>query len=523
MTMTAAVPSGAVARDRTSPFGTLEGLALTADGNRDGRVDLRDWYEAPATWSWRDGGAFVLANLDDDDRDGRRDCDDDRVNGPDDEADLATLCAWVGDDVFGRTARLRLSVTAGADHVRVFDGADRRALDLPVDLSRPAPKTVWLVEARRYAGRGWNGRVGLQVEALAEDGAVVARAAPILRVAPWVMLPNSAPTAAVHVATGRYANGTFLDGLRRACTAAGAELRRPYATDDWKEMWMQDTMEIGYSQLPGRPPVHVVLRANRNGDRYPGTLLGPGMGYLVVGRYRALSGGDQWADWYGNLAVSHPVPKWPLGRIYYGRNVTTGVTLHPEVVEFVVAQEVQAPFWVDTSWLVIKHVDEILTWVPAPDGTARLCVASPRRADALVPGQYGPYNKGIQAAVDTMLDGGTYVVGGVAESYPGVLALLGLARTAVIELPVLYTNGHPDWSSPINSLFLNGTVVAGNAYVPAAVKKAVEGLFGGLGHGVAWVDDKVYQDFSGNVHCATNTTRRPLAANYLDCLPPSLP
>ena len=38
-----------------------------------------------------DDGIVVLANRDDDDRDGRPDADDDRVNGPADERDLVTL------------------------------------------------------------------------------------------------------------------------------------------------------------------------------------------------------------------------------------------------------------------------------------------------------------------------------------------------------------------------------------------------------------------------------------------------
>ena len=47
----------------TPPAGDIPG-----DANRDGRVDEKDWATAQAAWDWQRGGAFMLANLDDDDR-----------------------------------------------------------------------------------------------------------------------------------------------------------------------------------------------------------------------------------------------------------------------------------------------------------------------------------------------------------------------------------------------------------------------------------------------------------------------
>jgi protein-arginine deiminase len=287
-------------------------------------------------------------------------------------------------------------------------------------------------------------------------------------------------------------------------------------------MWMQDTMEIGYTQLPGRAAMHVVLRANRGQDDYPATLLGPGMGYLEVGAPRSTPGGDAWVDWYGNLEASPPVPGWPLGRIYYGHNTATGMKLHPEVVAFLEAQEVQAPFWVDTSWLTIKHVDEILTFVPATDGSVRLLVASPREAGVLYPANYGPYNQGIQDKIDRTLHGGSYVVNGSTVQYDGILAILNLDETAVVELPLFYTNGHSDWSNPINGLFLGGAFVAGATDVWQAERDVTATRLQALGLDVVWVDDAVYQHNLGNVHCATNATREPVVPQFADAIPPSL-
>lgn len=285
---------------------------------------------------------------------------------------------------------------------------------------------------------------------------------------------------------------------------------------------MQDTMEIGYTQLPGRPAMHVALRANRSADAYPKTLLGPDMGYLEVGAPRSTPGGDAWVDWYGNLEVSPPVTGWPLGRIYYGHNTSTGMMLHPAVVEFLVAQQVQSPFWIDTSWLTIKHVDEILTFVPGPAGAVRQLVVSPREAGKLYPSYYGPYNKGVQAKIDKALQGGTYVVGGKSVTNPGVLANLGLGPDAVVELPLFYTDGHNDWSNPVNGLFLGTHYLAGEAGILTPERDLTEKRIEALGPKVVWVDDAVYQKNLGNVHCATNSTRAPVTSNFAQALPASL-
>lgn len=285
---------------------------------------------------------------------------------------------------------------------------------------------------------------------------------------------------------------------------------------------MQDTMEIGYTQLPGRPPMHVVLRANRAQDDYPATLLGPDMGYLEVGTPRATAGGDAWVDWFGNLEASPPVPGWPLGRVYYGHNTTTGMMLHPDVVAFLEAQEVQSPFWIDTSWLTIKHVDEIITFVPAADGSPRMLVASPREAGVLYPAYYGPHNQGIQNEIDKAIHGGTYVINGTSVDYEGVLGLLGLGPNAVVEIPQFYTNGHPDWSSPINGLYLGGAYVAGETDIWTAERDVTQSRIEALGIELFWVDDAVYQHNLGNVHCATNTTRAPVVPQFVDAIPTSL-
>ena len=504
-----------------SPYQSLEGLAIAADANRDGRVDFSDWYLKEREWSWQKTGAFMLANVDDDDKDGNIDSLDKEINGSGDKDDLSLINVWLGEDVYPQSHHLELTLSAGAEFVNLF-AADGRFLKQGNVIANPSPRSQFYIEAKAFASAKWNGFAEVTAKLLSKDGTTLAQEKIVLRVAPWIMLPNSAKTKELHVATGRYQNSSFIAGLRKACKLTKTKLLPPYRTNAWKEMWMQDTMEIGYSQLPGRAPMPVVLRANRQSDSYARTLLDSDFGYIEVGKYRQLSGGDKWADWFGNLEVSHPVPNWPLGRIYYGRNTLTNEQLNPEIVAFLKAQKLQDPFWVDTSWLVIKHVDEIFNFIPVNDGKTKLCVACPKAASSLKPGEYGPYNKTIQNKLDKMLLGGIYIIKGQKVDYPGVLNFLGLDKKCVIGLPVLYSKGHPDWSSPVNSVYLNGTIVAGNAYTTPEIRRAIEECFSPLEMNVFWVDDKVYQDFSGNVHCATNTTKFPLVKTFNTSIPHSI-
>jgi hypothetical protein len=69
-------------------------------------------------------------------------------------------------------------------------------------------------------------------------------------------------------------------------------------------------MEIGYTQLPGKPPMHVVMKAQRPNasDNVAITLLAPNFGFISIGTPRQPpSEEDHWIDWMGDLEVSHPV------------------------------------------------------------------------------------------------------------------------------------------------------------------------------------------------------------------------
>jgi protein-arginine deiminase len=254
---------------------------------------------------------------------------------------------------------------------------------------------------------------------------------------------------------------------------------------------------------------------------------------IRVGSYRGLGGHDAWLDWFGNLEVSHPTPGHPLGRIHYGMDVVTGMALHPDLVQFLAAQELQAPFWIDTSWLAIKHVDEVLSFLPGADGGGMVCVASPGEA-AKLGFTVDSFNAGLQRQIDRLVDGGSYTVGGQTVAHPGLKALLAIGEERVVRLPVLFDpvalagtpprpGAHSRWSNPVNAVHANGAMLVGEASMPAAVRADVAAKLRGAGvQAVHFIDDRVYQDRWGNVHCATNTVREP-PAGFWTRIPPGLP
>jgi protein-arginine deiminase len=466
----------------------------------------------------------VLANLDDDDRDGRPDADDEVVNGPADERDLVPLTVKVADQ---RVARLRVS--SGDAPLRFFirDGGGWRhaglgAAEVMVTREPGGPATAALhAEASAWAGlpAAWNGVAQVAAEAFDATGKKLGSARATCRVAPVLLRPATARATEVFLATGRYDNGPFVAALREALEPLAVPLTIHPAAD-WREMWMQDTMEVATALIPGSR-MHVVLAGLRGADSFPPTLLGPDTAVAAVGEPRGLEGGDAWADWYGNLEVSPPLAGHPEGRILYGKNGRTGAAFHPDVVRFLAAQGKQAPVAIDTSWLAIKHVDEIVAFLPGPDGRGVVVVADPEEGLRLAgppeaatgAADHAEANKRIASRIAELLDG--------SDTSPGLLAALGWDHSRVVRVPLAFrvpkaglaaeggiTGATPAWSSPVNALFVNGTVICGACDMPEAVRKVCRQRFLTAGaEAVVFLDDAPYHRRGGNLHCATNARR----------------
>jgi protein-arginine deiminase len=498
----------------------------------------------------RDGRVVLIANLDDDDRDGLPDAADNVINGVTDLLDTTPLVIEADDP-----AVTAVRLTSDSDAIRFFrpvgrssdrkDDAEAAAWE-PL-AGRPLPLVAGRgevrLECRQWiaAEPGWNGCGRIEAVGLEAAGNERGRGLIEAVVAPVRLVAETAAVRQVFVAAGRYDNAEFVTGLRELLGAMDVPLV-VHQAGSWQEMWMQDTMELAATAVPGRQPVAmtVVLAGLRGKDPFPETLLGPDVAIARVAEPRPLAGGDAWADWYGNLTVSPATEAWPEGRVIYGRNSVTGDGFHPEVVRFLAAQRAQPPIWIDTSWLLIKHVDEIVAFLPGRDGKGVMLVPDPlagleaARAAGLpaasgpAGGAFASANRRIAAMIDEMLTGRGEVplAGDAGKPAPsgGLLALLDWDPARVIRLPVAFEP--PDdlaadgavqgataiWSNPVNMLFVNGTVICGRAGMPAGVIDACRHAFEAAGgERVVFVDDACYQRAKGNVHCATNTRREPPA------------
>jgi protein-arginine deiminase len=528
--------------------GPQAGLEITADTDRDGRINFQQ--DGPGKNSWTlERGALFFNNNDSDMDTHMPDYADDLVNGLDDLKDLAAIRIKQMPNL-NENARAAVSVDeASQSRVRLFYKnqeneyvsllPSREALLDPADLRQSDLELR--IEANSYADADWNGETTVTVSVTPPAGETQSDSV-LLKAAPFMLLSNLQEGKTLYVREFPGRNDAFLDSLRRLVPQAGAKLAilpagEPY---DPYDIWFQDTMEIGYSEIPGQR-MNVVLKANRNRslDEYAkNELLGPDFGWLQVGEFRQAfaggRGGNGWLDWYGNLEVTPPVPGYPLGRIFYGFNPEgpEEASLNPEIVAMLEAQKVQAPLIrLDTGWLLIKHVDEVVSFVPS--------VSSERPFKVLVVD-----TSSMTALLETWMDEGlgdyqiltSYTKDKVTVSSlfsnsdiidwnkalqkdriePNISLLkteLGLKEEDFIRVPCLFDkDGAAIIPNMVNSAILNGHIFIVSPKGPVVegadlLEEEMRRLLKDLPLTPHFLEAGTYHMWGGEVHCATNVRR----------------
>jgi len=366
-------------------------------------------------------------------------------------------------------------------------------------------------------------------------------------VPPFLLSPCLDPAEQVQVVKTR-ATEEFVRNLKPLVEAAGAELE---IVDDPSipehDIWMQDAVEIGLA-TDGERLMHVALHGNRGRELdavFAKKALGKDFGVLKKGDYRGRSA--EWIDWYGNLEVSPPVKAkgrdFKDGRVYAGTQAERA--MHPEVIKFLEAQGAQGPvLWLDTSWLVIGHVDETVSWVPSRVGTPfRMMIPSPRlaieilrQAEQDAPG--GILNRGAKRDGDKpgeferpvaealgdkgLMAAQEFIQGKIDAVRRTLQDELGVADADVIEIPVLF-NSDKRWfpgryfAETVN--MVNGLLLGNDYIVPDprgplvnsqdVLLQAVKDRLEPLGCRVVPLDCfDPYHRGGGEIHCGTNATRR---------------
>ena len=517
-------------------------LLIVADTNRDGKVAVADDLEGRNAWT--DGrGAVFMFNNDSDLASGRQDCADRAVNGPNDLLDLAPV-------VIGRFpgaadgSRLLVSVSEAArPFVNVFykDGQgyifieDEGREEIPLRLLKDGDVEL-RIEANSYAFPGWDGTADITATLEGPEGVVSDSVR--LKVAPFVLLSAVRKAERIYVRDFPGKNERFVQALKDVTSKIGVELRvvGPETYPPW-EIWLQDIMEIGCSRTPTRGQ-HVVFKSNRGkplDDMPERAMLGPDYGWFKwSGQIPETStgrGGDSWLDWYGNLEVTPPLPGKPWGRIFYGYNKQTGRSLNPEVAAMLEAQGVQAPLIkIHTGWLLIKHVDEIFNFVPARGGKGFKLLVPDAPTTFRLLDQWAAEGKGGLPMLKDLRPNAT--VSSLAADRPlrdfnlklqkeeiefsinEMKAAAGLTEEDIIRIPALFV---PEGKfapalipNMVNSVHLNGHMLIADPRGPVdggkdLIQDYVRGIMGREGIEVHFLDDLVYHNWGGNVHCGTNT------------------
>jgi protein-arginine deiminase len=522
-------------------------IQIVADVNRDGKVEFDSDEFGKNVWTLKRGAIF-FNNNDSDQNSKEPDHADSVVNGNEDLKDLAVLkikrvpdlpenaqiSIYVDDTSL---SRVNLFQKAGDNDYKVVNLSTEGNIN-PVQLMETDLELR--IEANSYADGSWGGITEVAVSVKTPEGKTHFDSVK-LKVAPFILLSNLNKGRALYVREIPEQNEKFIESLGKLVPEAEAELvivsgGEPYHPSN---VWLQDAIEIGYSEMPGQK-MNVVLIANRNRslDSYAkDRLLGPDFGWIRVGTYREGYGGgrghNRWLDWYGNLEVTPPLPGYPLGRIYYGYNPEgpKEASLNPEIVAMLEAQGVQAPaLRLDTGWLLIKHVDEVLSFLPSGDSAHpyKVLVVD---TEAMISLLEEWISEGYGALEMFDLDSEKATVSSLLKNKilmdfnkklqseriePNISLIkreLSLREEDLIRVPSFFDNfGVSLVPNMVNSTVLNGHIfiVAPNGPVidgQDQLEEEMRRLISGLPLTPHFLDAQVYHRHGGEVHCATNVRR----------------
>jgi protein-arginine deiminase len=520
---------------------------MVADTDRDGQVDFEQDKE-DASECTDEHSAVFLNNCDSDQNTGKPDYADTVVNREEDLMDLSLIKVKRMKDLPAET-QVSISVDVESQRrVRIFlknpdgkfeciDLEDEGNLD--VEQLRTTDLELW-IEANSFADTIWNGETQVKLTLELPDG-IINEQTICLKVAPFILLSNLQRGKTLYVRAFPGRNDAFIQQLKIFVPEAGAELFVVAAGDPYRphDIWLQDAMEIGYTEKPGQR-MNVVLQANRDRsmDNFPSKgLLGPDYGWIRVGSYRESyargRGGNGWLDWYGNLEVTPPLPEFPFGRIVYGFNPEgpPDASLNPEIVAMLEAQNLQIPpIRLDTGWLLIKHVDEMIAFLPSKNPGRPFCVmvVSPEAMIGLLrewkAKGYGSASVLRRFQPDTtvasLLSNEKLLQHNIHLQHekidPNIALIkneLNLSEEEIIRIPALFSeHGSSIFPNMVNSAVLNDYLFIADPDGPLIdcvdlLQEEVKRLLSDVPVHLIFLDDTPYHKWSGNVHCATNIRR----------------
>lgn len=559
---------------------------LRVDNNRNGVVETDDPSEDLDEESWdKSHGAVFLANIDDDrvtcPKTGTdvqlascNDAADEEINGDDDLADMARLKTVPWADAPDDAAGTISLGSPGGTFVRLF----RKKADGSFGVFKPESDKLTASELRdgvelaiegkdivRDAAQ-WDGYVDItlrvQVPAGESTAAVDANDVVRMRVSPVMTFHHLSPVETSYATSaGVYAEyKAFIADFQKAVDNAQVPNGLTQVKTD--DPWTQDFFETGYMSMPAANGTQKVIRVFYRSANVesPGSMTNPlrssGKTVFTTFRGKDAAGVQQFdikhaeeMDSLNSMGNTETIPPYslngvdyPLGRVARG-NVSNFYT-DPKFTLMLESQKQQPPVYFDTSWLLVGHIDETISYVKASSPRGWVVLANDARLakkmleDQVAKGNggvkmfegmnwyddnYKPYSaeKTIQEVLDY-----TDVMNESASAATEVDAQIellkketGLTDAEIIPVPFLHwpAYGYSLAYQPgtVNGVFLSdthyaspdphGPVIDGKDIFKVQLEEALKPL----GITVEWVEDwDGYHALEGEVHCGSNSARR---------------
>ncbi|XP_006866471.1 PREDICTED: protein-arginine deiminase type-3 [Chrysochloris asiatica] len=538
-------------------------ISLDCDLNCEGRGDRNFLDKRQWVWGPSGHGAVLLVNCDRDDPSyGKRDNSDQKIRCLQDLEDMSIMVLRTqGPAALFDDHKFVLHTSSyDAQRARVFHacgpedecenyhhvlGQDKVSYVVP---HFHEDEERFLVEGLSFPDSGFSGLISFHVTLLDNSNEDFSETpiftdTVVFRVAPWIMTPSTLPPLEVYVCRVRN-NTCFVKAVAELAEKAGCKLTICPQDENRNDRWIQDEMELGYIQAPHKT-FPVVFDSPRNGELqdFPyKRILGPDFGYVTrEPRDKSVSGLDS----FGNLEVSPPVvangKEYPLGRILIGGNLpgSIGRRVTQVVRDFLHAQRVQPPVELFVDWLSVGHVDEFLSFVPAPDGKGfRLLLASPDACfrlfqekqkwghgkALLFEGVIG-HGKITPISINQVLSNGKlisynkFVQSCIDWNREVLKRELGLTDGDIIDIPQLFKTDSKKaaafFPDLVNMLVLGKYLGIPKPFGPiingrCCLEEKVRSLLEPLGLHCTFIDDFTpYHMLHGEVHCGTNVRRKP--------------
>jgi len=566
--------NGPPAEDPNKIFADIRG-----DSNRDGEIKFDESDSDKMTWDAKVGAIF-LANIDDDEVRCKKDGDDitlakcndaadEVVNGVEDALDIARLKTkpWPKAPA-GTTARIDIETEAALPFVRLFKKTGTADEELTVigeeenifdenDVRNGIELGIEAKDIIRDA-KVWDGCVVLHYVVVSPTGEQ-AEDRVTLRVSPVMTFHHLLAPEKIYVSDSRQrGNAEMRADLAKACSAA----KTPLQTIVEDDPWTQDFFETGYMSMPGKNgtqhSMQVLFRSANvvePGDkksplRTAGQFVFKARGKDVAGVQQFDVKHDQRMDSLNSFGNFETVPpyeladkKYPLGRVLRGK--TKSFFPDPAFSKMTDAQGMQPAIDIDTSWLLVGHVDETLSFVHAKSPRGWVLLANDARLakkmleDQVAKGKgdvpmfvgksWYDFEDGkerpAEIAISKVLED-TEVMKASAEAAAEVDAQLaiikketGLTDAEIIKVPFLHSSAGGA-SIAYQPGIVNGVYVGDKQFAAPdphgptidgkdIFKEALVQALAPQGITVHFVEDwEGYHLGIGEVHCGTNATRK---------------